>query len=94
MDSDSITNLKPCVPILQQVTQQQGFTHESHLIPLQDGPSVSHLWWLQIEPVEGCQRRCQKVCCSLAQHCQQESQTRGATLEKIWSTTDEPHSGP
>ena len=34
------------------------------------------------------------MCCGSAQCCQQESQTRGATLEKIRSAADEPHSGP
>ena len=84
LDTDRIT----------QVTQQQGFTHESHSFPLQDYPSVLHLWWLQIKAMEDCQRTCQEVCCSSAQHCQQESQTKGATLENIGSAADEPHSGP
>ena len=41
-----------------------GIHTESHLIPLPDGLSVSHLWWLWIELVEDSRRTHQKVCCS------------------------------
>ena len=37
---------------------------------------------------EGLLKDMSKVCCSSAKRCQQESQTRGATLEKIGSATD------
>ena len=52
------------MPILQQISQQQGLIHESHSIPLQDGPGVSDMWWLWIKSLENCQRTYQEMSCS------------------------------
>ena len=38
------------------------------MVPLPDGLSVSHLWWLQIEPVADSGRTHQKVCCTPSLH--------------------------
>ena len=35
-------------------SQQQGLPHEPCLIPLQDGPGVSDMWWVWIKSVENC----------------------------------------
>ena len=45
-------------------SQQQGFTHEPHSIPLQDGPGVSDMRQLWVESKGDCQRTYQEMCCS------------------------------